>query len=145
MTRPRLPPALREASSTAAATYLLLERCDGALPLAAVADALGVSERAVRAALADLRAADLVAARPDPVRPNRHLYHLAADPTAGDSTGGDAAEDTADDSAAGADHAETVALELGEVADGETPHRETGDDPDGDHRRARAGGRRRLR
>jgi Mn-dependent DtxR family transcriptional regulator len=75
-----VPSPVRDATATATAVYLLLADRDEALPTDTIADELGASPRAVKTAVADLRAADVLVSRPDPEYPNRHLHAVSVSP-----------------------------------------------------------------
>jgi DNA-binding IscR family transcriptional regulator len=80
MSSATVPNSVRDATPTATAVYLLLVRRDEALATDTIAAEVGASPRAVKSAVADLRAADVLTSRPDPEYPNRHLHAVSASP-----------------------------------------------------------------
>lgn len=71
-----IPTPVRELTPTAKLVYLVLDRGDGGLSVAALVDETGQSRRAVVRALDALQAAGVVSARPDPTEPRRELWAL---------------------------------------------------------------------
>jgi DNA-binding IscR family transcriptional regulator len=80
MSSATVPSPVRDATSTATAVYLLLARRDEPLATDTIAAEVGASPRAVKSAVADLRAADVLKSRPDPDYPNRHLHAVSVSP-----------------------------------------------------------------
>jgi DNA-binding MarR family transcriptional regulator len=71
------PTAVRELTPTAVAVYATLRSSDSPLGYDDLATEIGVSRRAVKAAIYDLRDRGLVASRPAPQTPSRRLHELA--------------------------------------------------------------------
>jgi DNA-binding transcriptional ArsR family regulator len=69
------PSAVQEATPTALAAYVTL-RDAGPLTYGELADALGVSTRAVKGAIYDLVDADVVETLPDPETPSQKLHRI---------------------------------------------------------------------